>query len=159
MSQDRKRERCTSTLASTSKEIPSGVQPIEAVSTSTALIIGYATKGPVNAPTLLFSFDQYVTQFGGIADFAGSPTGLTVDYMGHTVGAFFAGDDAAVAARIPQRTNCGDGWRELSAGRKHGRFRARDLASRLGLPPSAQSRPACSNEIVVRGCSTISIVQ
>jgi hypothetical protein len=92
------------------EKIPSGVQPIEAVSTSTALIIGYATKGPVNAPTLLFSFDQYVTQFGGIADFAGSPAGLTVDYMGHTVRAFFAGDNAAVAARIPQRTNCGGGW-------------------------------------------------
>ena len=72
------------------EEIPSGVRPIEAVSTSTALIIGYATKGPLNTPTLLFSFDQYMTQFGGIADFHGSPTGLTVDYMGHTVRAFFA---------------------------------------------------------------------
>ena len=72
------------------EEIPSGARPIEAVSTSTALIIGYATKGPLNTPTLLFSFDQYVTQFGGIADFHGSPTGLTVDYMGYTVRAFFA---------------------------------------------------------------------
>jgi phage tail sheath protein FI len=71
------------------EEIPSGARPIEAASTSTALIVGYATKGPLSAPTLLFSFDQYVTQFGGIADFHGSAIGQTVDYMGHTARAFF----------------------------------------------------------------------
>jgi phage tail sheath protein FI len=71
------------------EEIPSGSRPIEAASTSTALIIGYATKGPLNTPTLLFSFDQYASQFGGIVDFHGSSVGQTVDYMGHTVRAFF----------------------------------------------------------------------
>ena len=71
------------------EEIPSGARPIEAASTSTALIIGYATKGPLNTPTLLFSFDQYATQFGGVVDFHDLPTGLAVDYMGHTVRAFF----------------------------------------------------------------------
>jgi phage tail sheath protein FI len=72
------------------EEIPSGSAPIEAASTSTALIAGYTTKGPVGEPTLLFSFDQYVTQFGGIADFQDSP----VDYMGHTVQAFFTNGGA-----------------------------------------------------------------
>jgi hypothetical protein len=72
------------------EEIPSGSRPIEAASTSTALIVGYATKGPVGTPTLLFSFDQYVTQFGGIMDFHNPPIGFpAVDYMGHTVRAFF----------------------------------------------------------------------
>lgn len=71
------------------EEIPSGTRPIEAVSTSTALVIGYATKGPLSTPTLLFSFDQYTSQFGGIVDFHDSDTGQTVDYMGHTVRAFF----------------------------------------------------------------------
>jgi Bacteriophage tail sheath protein len=71
------------------EEIPSGARPIEAAGTSTALIAGYTTKGPLNTPTLLFSFDQYVSQFGGIADLQGSTIGQTVDYMGHTAQAFF----------------------------------------------------------------------
>lgn len=71
------------------EEIPSGSAPIEAASTSTALIVGYATKGPAGTPTLLFNFDQYASQFGGIVDFSKSTLGQTVDYMGHSVQAFF----------------------------------------------------------------------
>ncbi len=71
------------------EEIPSGTMPIEAASTSTALIVGYATKGSLNTPTLLFNFDQYASQFGGLVDFNGSSIGQTVDYMGHSVRAFF----------------------------------------------------------------------
>lgn len=69
------------------EELPSGSAPIEAASTSTALIVGYATKGPVGVPTLLFNFDQYTSQFGGINDFKGKTP--AVDYMGHSVQAFF----------------------------------------------------------------------
>ncbi|MEZ5835040.1 MAG: hypothetical protein R3D03_04850 [Geminicoccaceae bacterium] len=69
------------------EEIPSGARPIEAAGTSTAVIIGYATKGPIGKPELLFNYGQYVEQFGGI----GNRHGLEppVDYMGHTVQAFF----------------------------------------------------------------------
>ncbi|MCP4308631.1 MAG: phage tail sheath family protein [bacterium] len=69
------------------EEIPSGARPIEGVGTSTAIIIGYAVKGPVGTPELLFNFGQYADQFGGI----NNRHGLTpaVDYMGHTVQAFF----------------------------------------------------------------------
>lgn len=69
------------------EEIPSGARPIEAVGTSTAVIIGYATKGPVGTPELLFNSGQYAEQYGGI----NNRHGLTppVDYMGHTVQSFF----------------------------------------------------------------------
>jgi phage tail sheath protein FI len=74
------------------EEIPSGSRPIEAASSSTALIVAYATKGPMNAPTLLFTFAQYAQEFGGIGDFHGRASGadalgIDVDYMGHAVNA------------------------------------------------------------------------
>ncbi len=71
------------------EELPSGSAPIEAASTSTALIVGYAVKGPVGVPTLLFNFDRYKDQFGGIIDFTGTAISPAVDYMGHSVQAFF----------------------------------------------------------------------
>lgn len=69
------------------EEIPSGARPIEAAGTSTAVIIGYATKGPVGEPELLFNSGQYDDQFGGINNFHGMTR--DVDYMGHTVRSFF----------------------------------------------------------------------
>jgi phage tail sheath protein FI len=88
------------------EEIPSGSRPIEAASTSTALIAGYATKGPIGTPTLLFSFDQYMAQFGGIMDFNNPASGFpAVDYMGHTVRAFFDnGGSKAYIARLVDGT-------------------------------------------------------
>lgn len=69
------------------EEVPSGARPIEAAATSTAVIIGYATKGPEATPELIFNWGQYASTFGGINNFHGrSPA---VDYMGHTVQAFF----------------------------------------------------------------------
>ncbi len=67
------------------EEIPSGVRPIEGVSTSTAAILGYAAKGPVGEPELIFKWDDYVQQYGGIRDL---PAG-SVDSMGYSVSAFF----------------------------------------------------------------------
>ncbi|MFZ5447970.1 MAG: phage tail sheath subtilisin-like domain-containing protein [Thermodesulfobacteriota bacterium] len=62
------------------EEIPSGVKPIEGVGTSTAAFIGYTTKGPVAEPTLIFKWDAYDDQFGGIQDLgkdeAGDPMGF-----------------------------------------------------------------------------------
>ncbi|MER9565949.1 phage tail sheath C-terminal domain-containing protein [Mesorhizobium sp. M0571] len=69
------------------EEIPGGARAIESAGTSTAVIIGYATKGPMKTPTLLFKWDQYADQFGGIGNFFGLPK--PVHYMGHAVQAFF----------------------------------------------------------------------
>ncbi|MHC4475100.1 MAG: phage tail sheath family protein [Planctomycetota bacterium] len=67
------------------EEIPSGVRPIEGVSTSTAAILGYATKGPIGEPELIFNWDIYDQQYGGIRD----TTDGSVDVMGYSAFAFF----------------------------------------------------------------------
>jgi len=68
------------------EEIPSGVRPIEGVSTSTAAFVGYTTRGPMNEPTLIFKLDDYEDQFGGIHDTGPEEKG---DPMGQLVTAFF----------------------------------------------------------------------
>lgn len=70
------------------EEIPSGARPIESAGTSTAAIIGFAAKGPIGKPTLIFSWKQYQNIFGGIQSYHGET--IDVDYMGHTVQAFFS---------------------------------------------------------------------
>ena len=70
------------------EEIPSGARPIESAGTSTAAIIGFAAKGPIGKPTLIFSWKQYQQIFGGIQSYHGET--IDVDYMGHTVQAFFS---------------------------------------------------------------------
>lgn len=46
------------------EEIPSGSKPIEGVSTSTTAFVGATFRGPVAAPTLIGTWDEYVAQFG-----------------------------------------------------------------------------------------------
>jgi phage tail sheath protein FI len=46
------------------EEIPSGSKPIEGVSTSTTGFVGATFRGPVNTPTLIGTWDEYVAQFG-----------------------------------------------------------------------------------------------
>jgi len=68
------------------EEIPSGSRPIETVGTSNALFLGFAAKGPVNEPTMIFGWDAYVRIFGGITDITHNNL---ADPMGHSVAAFF----------------------------------------------------------------------
>ena len=64
------------------EEIPSGAKPIEGVGTSTAAFVGYTTKGPMAEPTLIFKWDSYADQFGGLRDTGksaqGEPLGFAV---------------------------------------------------------------------------------
>lgn len=53
----------------------------------TAIIIGFATKGPVGEPELLFNWSQYADQFNGINNHRSRTP--PVDNVGHTVQAFF----------------------------------------------------------------------
>ena len=41
--------------------------PIEGVGTNTAVFLGIASTGPVNRPTLISSWDDYVKTFGGFS--------------------------------------------------------------------------------------------
>jgi uncharacterized protein len=66
------------------EELPAGVQPIQAVGTSTAAFVGFARKGPVGTAELISRWDDYQSQFGGIFS-----TGVT-DLMGQSVSVFFA---------------------------------------------------------------------
>lgn len=75
------------------EEIPSGLIPIEAASTSTAVFLGYLTRGTVGEPELIFKQDDFVQKFGKINDQYGGlrDTGKDKlgDAMGHSIAAFF----------------------------------------------------------------------
>ena len=79
------------------EEVPSGARPIESAGTSTAAILGFATKGPETDPTLIFSWSEYKDVFGGFAKLKDD----AIDYMGHTVKAFFDnGGSKAYISRV-----------------------------------------------------------
>ncbi len=48
------------------EELPSGVHTIAGVATSRTAFVGRARCGPVNEPTLVFSFDEFERRFGGL---------------------------------------------------------------------------------------------
>ncbi len=80
------------------EEIPSGSKPIEGVGTSTAAFVGYTTKGPIGEPNLIFKWDDYVKEYGGIRDLKKQKIG---DPMGLSVAAFFQnGGGKAYIVRI-----------------------------------------------------------
>lgn len=75
------------------EEIPSGVRPISAASTSIPIFIGAAKNGPIGDPQFLLTWDDYKTAFGGISDEA--------DALGLSVSSFYAnGGGAAYAVRL-----------------------------------------------------------
>ena len=49
------------------EEIPSGVKPIEGVSTSVTAFVGSANRGPAGEATLIGKLDDYVSEYGNIA--------------------------------------------------------------------------------------------
>jgi hypothetical protein len=74
------------------EEVSSGSKPIEGVGTAVAAFVGMAPRGPVNQPTLITSWRQYVDTFGDIA--AGS-------YLGHAVyGYFLNGGGTCYVVRV-----------------------------------------------------------
>jgi phage tail sheath protein FI len=48
------------------QELPSGVRTIAGVATSITVLVGRAWRGPVEAPTPIFSFADFQRQFGGL---------------------------------------------------------------------------------------------
>src|SRR5579875_3660103 len=62
------------------EEVARGARPIEGVGTSVAAFIGLAPRGPLNDPTLITNWSQYVASFGDFTD------GY---YLAHSVYAFF----------------------------------------------------------------------
>src|SRR5690349_5802564 len=62
---------------------------IEGVSTSTAGLVGRASRGPEGTPTLVTSFAEFVRTFGAPFAIADGVTPGWGDYLGHAVRAFF----------------------------------------------------------------------
>lgn len=50
------------------EEVDSGSRPIEGVGTAVAAFVGLAETGPVNQPTLVTNWSQYVQNFGGFVE-------------------------------------------------------------------------------------------
>lgn len=82
------------------EEVDKGAKPIEGVGTSVAAFVGFARKGPVNYPTFIANWGQFVRTFG---DFI--PGG----YLAHAVyGYFHNGGGSCYVTRLPG----GDGAEE-----------------------------------------------
>jgi uncharacterized protein len=96
------------------EEVARGARPIEGVGTSVAAFIGLAPKGPLNEPTLVTNWSQYVAAFG---DF-------TEDYyLAHSVYGFFNnGGNTCYVVRVggssPEEQSAANGAapRELPVG-------------------------------------------
>ncbi|NBM20654.1 phage tail sheath subtilisin-like domain-containing protein [Streptomyces sp. GC420] len=74
------------------EEVASGSRPIEGVGTSVAAFVGLAPTGPLNEPTLVTNWTQYVAAFGEFTD------GY---YLAHSVYGFFNnGGTAAYVVRV-----------------------------------------------------------
>ncbi|QEV20827.1 phage tail sheath family protein [Streptomyces alboniger] len=74
------------------EEVASGSRPIEGVGTSVAAFVGLAPRGPLNEPTLVTNWSQYVAAFGEFTD------GY---YLAHSVYGFFNnGGAAAYVVRV-----------------------------------------------------------
>src|SRR5215217_4576618 len=48
------------------EEIPSGVRTITGVATSITAFLGRTARGPVNEPTIVFSYSDFERSFGGL---------------------------------------------------------------------------------------------
>ena len=83
------------------EEVNSGPRPIEGVGTAMAGFVGFAPGGPVNQPTLITNWSQYVEAFG-IAENGGrrSPH-MKGSYLSHSVyGYFLNGGGRCYVTRI-----------------------------------------------------------
>src|SRR5512137_1988386 len=47
------------------EEVDKGTKPIEGAGTACAAFVGFAAKGPVNQPTFIPNFTEFVNTFGG----------------------------------------------------------------------------------------------
>jgi len=90
------------------EEIPSGAKPIEGIGTSVAAFVGYAAKGPMKEPQLIFRWDDYQDRYGGIRDTGKARQG---DPMGFSVLSFFQnGGTKAYVVRLAAGASQAEGY-------------------------------------------------
>ncbi|MEU8785753.1 phage tail sheath subtilisin-like domain-containing protein [Streptomyces sp. NPDC048637] len=86
------------------EEVASGSRPIEGVGTSVAAFVGLAPTGPLNDPTLVTNWSQYVAAFGEFTD------GY---YLAHSVYGFF--NNGGTAAYVVRVGGTGEGETQAAA--------------------------------------------
>jgi len=75
------------------EEVDKGSKPIEGVGTSVAAFVGFAERGPMNQPTFIANWSQFVNVFG---------TFLPGGYLAHAVyGYFNNGGGSCYVSRLP----------------------------------------------------------
>jgi phage tail sheath protein FI len=78
------------------QELPSGVHTITGVATSIAAFVGWASQGPTDEATLILSWQDFASQFGGLD---------SRSYLGYAVNQFFAnGGQQAYIVRLTDGT-------------------------------------------------------
>src|SRR5207248_10056115 len=75
------------------EEVDKGAKPIEGVATAVAAFVGFAETGPLNQPTFIANWTQFVNTFGGF---------LPGGYLAHAVYGFFNnGGSMCYITRLP----------------------------------------------------------
>jgi phage tail sheath protein FI len=71
------------------EEVNSGPRPIEGVGTAMAAFVGFAPAGPVNQPTLVTNWSQYVDTFGLAENGGRKSPHMKGAYLSHSVYGYF----------------------------------------------------------------------
>src|ERR1044071_9956440 len=71
------------------EEVNSGPRPIEGVGTAMAAFVGFAPGGPINQPTLVTNWSQYVDTFGVAQNSGRKNPHMPGTYLSHSVYGYF----------------------------------------------------------------------
>lgn len=83
------------------EEVDKGTKPIEGVGTAVAAFVGFTERGPVNEPTFISNWTQFVNTFGGF---------LPGGFLAHAVYGFFNnGGTMCYITRLPLNNADNDG--------------------------------------------------
>lgn len=83
------------------EEVDRGPKPIEGVGTAVAAFVGFAEKGPVNEPTLITNWTQFVNTFGGF---------IKGSYLAHAIyGYYMNGGTICYVTKLPDGLGMADG--------------------------------------------------
>jgi uncharacterized protein len=85
------------------EEVERGARPIEGVGTAVAAFVGFAERGPVNTPTFIANWTQYVNTFGGFVK-----GGLLANAV---YGYFHNGGGSCYVSRLPSGAEGSDAGR------------------------------------------------
>lgn len=111
------------------EEVDKGAKPIEGVGTAIAAFVGFAERGPINEPTFLSNWTQFVSNFGNFI-----PGG----YLAHAVYGFFNnGGSMCYVTRLPLGAADTDGSSNAGSDGAATRRQAQLPSGKVELPAAA----------------------